>query len=361
MAKSKPVSEHELEAPIGKARHVKLLARFVAQQGLAAIEALERCIIEGSPKMKAAAWEWLAQLDEARAEGLALSAADEPGPKKSRLQALALVATPACLRRLASQAPVSMKALTPGGWVRAAAWLPEGYARAREAGMAAERSWASALMDALEHEEARVESLLQFSRSLTSPASASPELCAMMLDRLIHLGDLPTCRRADLSTFQFEAASRRLPPDECFDRLAPRIRSDEVILWELLSVLGRPDADPRWVELLGALKSQELRVTALCSLTSSAALEALLVEAAQLPWGRSMKEVLHALGKFDDSRCAALLMHWLNTPEGLEVAPLLLTALRRSGRAEDVPVLTALAARDELNRAFYAATIEAIG
>jgi hypothetical protein len=159
--------------------------------------------------------------------------------------------------------------------------------------------------------------------------------------------DEPACFINARPTQQRGSLLRATSPGACAGARRSPTSKRTVILWELLSVLARPDADPRWVELLGALKSRELRVAALCSLTSSAALEALLVEAAQLPWGRSMKEVLHALGKFDDSRCAALLMHWLNTPEGLEVAPLLLTALRRSGRAEDVPVLTALAARDE--------------
>src|SRR5581483_9736950 len=108
MAK-KAVTEEQLEIPTGKGKHTRLLERFVEQQGDAAIGVLERCLDEGSPKMRSAAWELLAAQAVAVAERRALAGAAgaEGASKKQRaaqLEGLRRVATPVCVERLAQLA-----------------------------------------------------------------------------------------------------------------------------------------------------------------------------------------------------------------------------------------------------------------
>ncbi len=358
MAKA-PLTVDDLQLPTGTAKHAKLLARYVAQQGAQALPALEQCLSEGSAKMRTAAWGLLAGLDVSRAERLALSSAaqaQEATNKKERkalLEGLSRVATPACLRALAEQGALELSELAPEAWERAAPWLPEGLAAARANG--SERAWLSTVVACGLQQPAPA--VLEQARALLDDPALDADGRRELVERLIRLQDLPTCRRRDLTPGQLERAAFTLPPDECYERLAPRVLEDPVFLYELLSPLRQQaHPDPRWVSLALSLPTEELRVSALTHLRCKEAAGPLLAEAEQLPWGQRLKEVLHALGEHGEPRAAPVLMRWLRAPEGREAAPLLLTSLRSCGRPEDVAALRTLAQADAENRAFYVAT-----
>lgn len=345
MAKA-PVSVDALEIATGKAKHAKLLARYVREQGVAAFPVLEQCIEGGSKRMKHEAWTLWSGIDLAAAEAAALKQAEgaEGLSKKARaerLEGLSRVQTTAALRRL--------KAL--GATLDAADLHPEIFLRAPE--YLAE-SLDEDLVNALKLD---LDGGFAFGHAQLERRDLGAKARSTLLGRLIDFGDLETCRRDDLPEAQHEAGALRLPPAECFDRLAPRVKGNAEKLQRLAYKLRK--GDPRWVDVYVAAGG-DVALEGLKHLGCPEAGEPLLAMARGLEWSQPLKEILSALSSTGHPKARELLMHWLVQPEAREASPLILTALRSCGQTEDVPKIRAAAKADPASAAFYTDAANAI-
>lgn len=349
---AKKVDLAEIEVAAGKAKHAKLLARYVKQEQGGALDLLEQCIAGGSKVIRAAAWPLLADLDVHRAERLALSAAEGAASAKKKekpllLAGLLAVASPVTLARYEElEGAVPLRELSAAG-ARTQPWLEQQYGEKRKTA-----GWVPEALDALGN------AVPDFFRGLLDDSELHWSDRAQLVQYFLLREDLAVARRRDLTPTELEQGAVMLPPDECFDRLAPLVRENRSTLLSIAYKLGE-NADPRWVELYLSWMQRDPEVAeyGLCNLSSPAVVAPLLELASKRQWDQRLKDLLFALGRSGDVRAAPLLMKWLATAEGREAAPMLLTGLNGCGRDEDVPVIREAAKRSPELKGFYDTTI----
>lgn len=346
------VTTADFDAVRATANDVKMLRRFVDQEGTAAITTLEDVIERGGGRMRKAAWLSLAELDLPSAEAKALASADagwfkKRKPRTQALEPLHFVATPACLERSgALGVEVTPGSLADQSFARAQAWAMELLLRSPDL----ERQRA-VLAEWFPRYHLNVGALGLLRSSLERPSLLARR---NVLQILLEARDPQACRRDDVPDELVIEARFVLPADEAFDRLRPFFESRPLERGLLIRTLARqPGRDPRWVALFASLDDQSLRLSGLLATRRTEALALLAPVISSLPPGPELLAVLTALRGFDSPTAAELLLPWLERSELDGNAALLATSLRACGAPEHEAALQAAAKRNPDGAIFY--------
>jgi hypothetical protein len=255
--------------------------------------------------------------------------------------------------------------LGPDALERAAPWLPEWLA-ALDGEQRHERVLALAREVDIPHEDDEAEAraaaveatdpsgALAFLRGLLDAPATEAALREALLHRLVERGDLPSCRRPDVSPSQRGQALANLPSAECFERLAPLVRAGAE---SLEGVLLRHAPDERWVALAQELPAGP-QLALLLRLPSQAAVAPALALLVAQEWSLQAWQWLLARRALEQPLAAPVLLHWLETSRGFIYDSDLLQPLEAIGQREHLARLEALAATR--HRPIYAPVLAAI-
>ena len=272
---AKKVTLEELAFADAKAKHLKLLGRFVEQHEASnrelVREVLERSVNEGNKKLRAEAFALFARFDLERAEALALASADVAARVKKKaerdalLAPLLVVSTSPCLQR-ADEEGLDVQTLEAWQLVRAPEWSRRRLGAERSKGSSV--AWLERNIPRWSPPDGAELALFV---SLVDEHDTLPEERALLLKRLVEVGHVATSRRRDLPEAVLVRAAFNLPTEECFERATAALvsASPETVLQSVAAFAAPPD--PRWVDfLLARFQTVTERLAALRALCTAA-------------------------------------------------------------------------------------------
>jgi hypothetical protein len=341
---------------LGGRAQANRLEKYAMQAGTDAIPLLQRAFAEGSATIRLAAVEALGSVAPSEGERLVLTAAQELGPKPSKkalrplLYAACAVGTDACLEKVATWARGGLGSPRLGlpAIVRVANWLvahvesldPEFadalIALTRDAMLNGTgpdtNAYVWMLHDTGRMDEAAEHKLLRL--GLAGDERALESLRAAGRSQTAPLG-------AHLSALMHGS------PAQVYDELVGKYRTSSE--WRR-AIVRRLDAgaDPRFIDEALAIQNSDtdMAVQTLAAIGTPEAKRVLLRWAESFPTlSPTAEQVLHGIGLAKAGEGAALLMRWLETPEGQRVEPMLLNALASAGNPSVLPALTDLQRR----------------
>ncbi len=341
---------------LGGRAQANRLDKYAAQAGTDALPLLRRAFAEGSPTIRIGAAEALGSVAPSEGERLVLMAAQELGPKPSKkalrplLHAACAVGTDACLEKVATwgKGGIGSPRLGPAAIVRVARWLVAHVE-------SLDRDFADALVeltrDAMLNREGPDTTAYVW---MLHDTGRMDEAAEHKLLRLGLAGDerameaLRSVGRTQIAPLRAHlSALMHGSPAQVYDELVGKYRGSSE--WRH-AIVGRLDAtaDPRFIDEALAIQTSDtdMAVKTLAAIGTPEAKRVLVRWAESFPTlSPTAERVLHGIGLAKASEGAAVLMRWLETPEGQRVEPMLLNALASAGNPSVLPALTELQRR----------------